>query len=142
MIRLTLIAAVFAAVCNCFVVSALARDDSMKLFGSDGSLRWDRDDQDVGPPKKTLPEQNKEKTMDGQQEKIRSIAQTSDFPPPGSRRRSLGRIPPAPNKEKTMDGQQEKIRSDGQKSDFPPPGSRRRSLGRKPSDPHPANPSK
>ena len=125
MIRLTLVAAVFAAVCNYFVVSALA----------------------------TVPEQNKEKRMsgigpgealkngpDGQQKIIRSIAQQSDFP--SSRPRGgTGRAPPDPNMGKKMDGQQEIIRRDGQQSDCP--SSRQRGgTGRAPPDPNPVAPSK
>ncbi len=60
--RLTLIAAVFAAICNCFVVSALAEENRMKMFGSDGKLEWDTN---RSPGEKTVPEQNKENRMDG-----------------------------------------------------------------------------
>jgi hypothetical protein len=119
MIRLTLVAAVFAAVCGYFVVSASA----------------------------TVPEQNTEKRMsgigpaealkngpDGQQKIIRRIAQQSDFPT--RRKRGVGgRVPPDPNKGKTTDGQQEKMGSDLQHSDFPT-RRKRGGGGRVPGDPY------
>ena len=45
MIRLILVAAVFAAICNCFVDSALARGNNMQFYDADGSLAWPDDDE-------------------------------------------------------------------------------------------------
>ena len=59
--RLILVAAAFAAICNFSVVPAVADGhDVMKLYDSDGKLRWDHSGQNT-----PVPEQNKEKRMDG-----------------------------------------------------------------------------
>ena len=69
--RLTLVAAVSVAICNCFVVSAFAQgndnDPHMQMFSSDGSLGWHDGSIEWLDlyRKKTVPEQIKEKRMDG-----------------------------------------------------------------------------
>ena len=52
MIRLTLVAAVFAAICSCFVVSASARDNHMQMYDYNGILEWedDREEKTVPDP--------------------------------------------------------------------------------------------
>ncbi len=50
MIRLILVAAVFAALCNNYVDSALARGSDMKMFDADGTFAWPDDDEFTSPP--------------------------------------------------------------------------------------------
>jgi hypothetical protein len=69
--RLILVAAVSAAICNCFAVSAFAggndNDPHMQMYSYDGTLSWDEGKfhPNFRPRKMAVQEQNKKKRMDG-----------------------------------------------------------------------------